>query len=217
MAAKTKLALVFDDGFARSTIATADIFERFGLRATFAVLADTRDFTPGCGDFALWTELQSRGHRIHPHGHTHLDLSTLPLAKAQSEIETCLQIFAENLPGFSPRDRAYHFAYNRASPELCHWLLHEKHFGGVRIGGTGFLSDADLAARVWPSAGDGPHDPFDDLWQRMDRCRELEPPALFYTLHGLDGQEWGAMTSDHLRQILDRIVTSGEFDYWPVP
>ena len=46
MATRTKVALVFDDGFAASSRKTADLFESFGLRAVFSVLADPTNLAP---------------------------------------------------------------------------------------------------------------------------------------------------------------------------
>src|SRR5437870_1705489 len=75
---RTKVGIIFDDGFARSTLATAAIFEQYKLSAVFAVLADPSSFVPGCGDWTMWNDLPRRGHIIHPHGQTHAKLSDLP-------------------------------------------------------------------------------------------------------------------------------------------
>ena len=79
---RTKVGLIFDDGFAKSTLATAAIFEQYKLPAVFAVLADSSSFVPGCGDWAMWNDLQRRGHIIQPHGQTHAKLTDLPLSTA---------------------------------------------------------------------------------------------------------------------------------------
>src|SRR5438093_9066025 len=118
MAAKTKIGILFDDGFARSSVTTAALFEEFGLRATFAVLANPSGFAPQfqLGDFALWNELKSRGHVIHPHGYTHANLRSMSYADAIDELERCLSTFSEKLRGFDAQRALYCFAYNCGTP-----------------------------------------------------------------------------------------------------
>jgi len=67
------VTLSFDDGFERSSIRTAEIFERYGLVAELNVLATGepdeewhREWRKG--DFSLWNELKRRGHHVMPHG-----------------------------------------------------------------------------------------------------------------------------------------------------
>src|SRR5262245_34499580 len=122
---KTKVAIAFDDGFVASSLKTADLFESFGLRAVFSVLADKINFEPDlvvCG-FALWNELQSRGHKIQPHGWRHTNLSQVPHEQALQEIDRCLDIFGEKLVGFDPKRVVYHYAYNSGTPALSQSLL----------------------------------------------------------------------------------------------
>src|SRR3954466_13784355 len=97
-----KVGIVFDDGFAKSSIATAEIFESFGRKAVFAVLAEPQGFVKagGVGDWALWNEMVARGHFVHPHGFTHLKLSDVSPQEAVGEVRRCLDAFAENLGGF---------------------------------------------------------------------------------------------------------------------
>ena len=78
----TKIALVFDDGYAKSCVAVADLFERYRLRAVFAVLAEPAEFLPNLGDWPLWNELAGRGHLIHPHGYNHDSLPDMPFDDA---------------------------------------------------------------------------------------------------------------------------------------
>src|SRR4051812_14059769 len=81
---KTKVGLVFDDGFRKSSVATAAMFERFGLAGVFAVLAEPAGFALkfDVGRFELWNELQARGHVVQPHGYTHANLRDLPHEQA---------------------------------------------------------------------------------------------------------------------------------------
>src|SRR5262249_19244360 len=111
---RTRVGIVFDDGFVKSTLATAELFERFNLPAVFAVLAHPEGFAPQfrVGDFSLWNELQSRGHIIQPHGFTHANLQSMDYPQAVGELEKCLDRFGEKLRGFEPARAVYCFAYN---------------------------------------------------------------------------------------------------------
>src|SRR4051812_42979992 len=94
---KTRIGIIFDDGFAKSTLTTAKLFEQYKLPAYFAVLAEPKDFSPNIvkGDFGLWNELQSRGHVVYPHGFTHTKLSEIPHQQAVDELKRCLDTFSE--------------------------------------------------------------------------------------------------------------------------
>jgi peptidoglycan/xylan/chitin deacetylase (PgdA/CDA1 family) len=213
---RTKVGIVFDDGFRASSLETARIFEHAGLRAVFAVLADPTGFAPNfpVGDFPLWNELQHRGHVIHPHGLHHTNLTTLPLAQATAQIDQCLARFAENLDGFDPRRAVWHYAYNSNTPDTNAYLLNRVR--AVRGQGDGFLDPATLASGAWHSRTFGPGDPTDDLLAHLHLCRTRRPPAFIYSLHGLDGEAWGAVPSATLRRVLDTLLTDEALEYWSV-
>lgn len=69
------VTLRFDDGFKKSSIKTAEIYEKHKLSACINVVASAhmKDFQPPDyhnvprGDFGLWNELQARGHEVMPH------------------------------------------------------------------------------------------------------------------------------------------------------
>jgi peptidoglycan/xylan/chitin deacetylase (PgdA/CDA1 family) len=212
--AKVKFGIVFDDGFRASSVKTADIFERAGLRATFAVLSEPAGFAPNFsfGDFALWNELQSRGHAVHPHGHRHTNLTTVPHDVAVAEVEECLASFSEHLDGFDAGRAIWHYAYNSNTAALDQYLV--TRVRATRGKGTGFLFAEDLRARVLHSRTFGPGDPTEDLLQHVRLCRELRPPAFIYSLHGLDGEAWGAIPGDSLRRILDTVTSDPALEYW---
>src|SRR4030043_2292420 len=74
------ITLSFDDGFEKSSIKTAEIYEKYGLSACINIVAigHTKDPSlPGewhkwqAGDFELWNDLKLRGHEIMPHGYKH--------------------------------------------------------------------------------------------------------------------------------------------------
>ena len=210
----TKVGIIFDDGFEKSSPKTAEMFEQYGLGAVFAVIADITHFTKGAGDWTLWNELQRRGHIVHPHGQTHVKLSDIPPAQAIDSVRQCLQSFEANLEAFDPRQAVYACTYNIGTPEVIEWLL--PRVRAVRIGGNPLLSDSDLASRVWRSAAFGPGDPYEDFLHHIELARKHEPAALLYCLHGLDGEYWGAIPSDHLRRILDTIRDDPQLEYWPL-
>src|SRR6267142_1654717 len=67
------ITLSFDDGFKKSSIRTAEIFEKHKVAACINVIATAHrpDFVlPNefpdwpAGDFGLWNELKQRGHEI---------------------------------------------------------------------------------------------------------------------------------------------------------
>ena len=74
------ITLSFDDGFKKSSLLTARIFEKYKLSACINVVATGHlpDFkspdeyqVTEKGDFALWNELKARGHEVMPHGYKH--------------------------------------------------------------------------------------------------------------------------------------------------
>jgi peptidoglycan/xylan/chitin deacetylase (PgdA/CDA1 family) len=213
---KTKVGIIFDDGFKKSSLTTAKVFEQYQLPAVFAVLANPKGFAPNfeIGEFDLWNELQARGHVVYPHGYTHVKMSEIPHDQAVDQLERCFETFGERLNGFDAKNAVYNFAYNCGTPALCDWLL--PRVRAVRIGGTGFLSETDLKARIWHNVTHGPDDPGPHLLEHLEQCRLRKPPAFFYSLHGIDGEAWGAIALDNLKRVLDLITSNDAFEYWKV-
>ena len=125
------ITLSFDDGFEKSSIETARIYEKHGLSASLNVIATAhlKDFQlPNeyhrwpAGDFKLWNTLQARGHEIMPHGLKHEDLTKCGIPEAKDSVNLCLDIFSRELNGFEPGKSIFHFPYNASSPELEEWL-----------------------------------------------------------------------------------------------
>src|SRR6478736_7341551 len=138
--AKTHVGIVFDDGFARSSLATARLFEEFRLPAVFAVLADRTGLATKheVGDWTMWNELQSRGHIIQPHGFQHVNLRDLAHDAATEQVKRCLDAFTTHLRGFDAKNAVYCCAYNCSTPNLNTWLI--ERVRAVRWGGSGFLT-----------------------------------------------------------------------------
>jgi peptidoglycan/xylan/chitin deacetylase (PgdA/CDA1 family) len=100
------LTLSFDDGFKKSFYQTANIFERYNLRACLNVIAsghlsnfsEPNNYHKDLrGDFNDWNALQKRGHEIMPHTWDHSHVIKLPPQEAKEDMLKCLQYFEENL------------------------------------------------------------------------------------------------------------------------
>jgi peptidoglycan/xylan/chitin deacetylase (PgdA/CDA1 family) len=227
------ITLSFDDGFRASSIRTADIYERAGLRASINVVAAPEAITeesfvgedPGykvapMGDFDLWNELKARGHDIQPHGHRHECFQHYPFEEAQSMIRLCLDLFRENLQGFEPEKAVFNFPYNATTPELEEWLP-----GIVRAfrGGRNFIKNGinplpTAETRVLRTTGFGPANCEEHLDTCIGKLLEQDSGWLVYNTHGLDDEGWGPIGSDYLVRLLDRlqainsvkVVTAGQ-------
>jgi peptidoglycan/xylan/chitin deacetylase (PgdA/CDA1 family) len=209
------VTLSFDDGFTRSSVKTAEIYEKHGLRANMNIVAGPnwllkrepeRAATIQVGDFGLWNELLARGHDIQPHSFSHLNVSQVDLAAGKAEILRCLDTFDEKLAGFDRQRAIYHFAYNRTTPEIEAWLPSEVRAfrGGFVDCGINDLPTRDT--RVLRTTGFGP----ENCEQHLDGCiaELLKRPSgwLVYNTHGLDGEGWGPIGSDYLSRLLDRLL-----------
>lgn len=202
------VTLSFDDGFARSSRDTAEIFERHGLVAELHVVATKAD-DPWhdrwpVGDFVLWNELKARGHHLMPHGYRHADKTAIPLLEAQGLIERCLDVFAAELVGFDASQSSFAFPYNRSSAALETWLA-----GRVRAFRTGGaavmpLPTADQQRVTCVSYGPEPCD--EHLVKTVEEFVAGPPAWLCYNLHGLDGEGWGPVSSETLDRVLEGLV-----------
>lgn len=182
------VTLSFDDGFESSSRRTAEIFERYGLVAELNVLAAPQLAASEnewhrrwpVGDFSLWRELAARGHAVMPHGYRHADKTQLPLAEAQRLIESCLDVFGAELPGFEASRATFAFPYNNSTAELEAWL-------GTRV-------------RAGPGRAD------DHLVKTVESFLAGPPAWLCYNLHGLDDEGWGPVGTDALCGVLKRLL-----------
>ena len=143
------ITLSYDDGFKKSSIRTAEIYEKYGLSAAINVVASAHEkqfelpneyHAWPVGDFDLWNDLQSRGHEIMPHGYNHSNLGELPLEDAQELVNKCLDIFSEKLDGFNAEDSVFNFPYNASNPAIENWL--KAKVRAIRTGGSVVKSPA---------------------------------------------------------------------------
>jgi peptidoglycan/xylan/chitin deacetylase (PgdA/CDA1 family) len=215
------VTLSFDDGFRRSSLKTAEIFERFGLSAAINVVARGHAGEPDegwhtrwpKGDFGLWNELQARGHEIMPHGLVHANKSELPFEEGKRLIESCLQVFANELDGFDATRAVFAFPYNASTPELEAWLVGVVR--GFRTGGKPImpLPQAGQAKISCATFGPGPSD--EHLEALVEQLLAGPSGWLCYNLHGLDGEGWGPLSAATLERLLERLVACEDVHVLP--
>lgn len=218
------ISLSFDDGLRRSCLATARIYETYGLSACFNVIATGHmpSFVPPDpyhvgipkGDFSLWNELQSRGHEIMPHGLDHRNLTSPSFPEAQRSILRCLGIFAAELEGFSPSEAIFNFPYNASTPDLERWL--PTVVKAFRTGGRGInpLPHEGQVRLTCTAHGPG------NCEQHLDGAIEslLSRPSgwLIYNTHGLDDEGWGPIRSSYLERLLGKLRSIDSVAVMPV-
>ena len=207
------VSLSFDDGFRKSFLRIAGIYEKFSLSACFNIIASAH--MPGnqvrddymkqelFGDFGVWNELQDRGHEIMPHGYRHANKANLPPEEGKDLIRRCLDVFTKELRGFDARKAVFNFPYNASSPELEEWLpsvvMAYRTRGGVLNPLPG-RSTVKITTGGWGPSNAEKH---------LDECVEklLAQPAgwMVYNLHGLDEEGWGPIRPAYLEKLLGRL------------
>jgi peptidoglycan/xylan/chitin deacetylase (PgdA/CDA1 family) len=217
------VSLSFDDGFEKSNLKIAEIYENFGLPACFNVLA--REEADGehvddpyhnwpKGDFKLWNELQARGHEIMPHGLIHHNLANMSLADAQRSITRCLEIFAQELENFQAHEAVYNFAYNASTPEIEAWLpslVKAFRTGGDAINPLPYRGQVRLTTSA--------HGPENCEWHLDEYIGKLlaQPSGwLIYNVHGLDDEGWGPIRAEYLEGLLEKLSGIEDVTVLPV-
>ncbi len=216
------ITLSFDDGFEKSSVKTAQIFEKYGLSACINVIATAhlKNFDlPNeyhawkVGDFQLWNDLQARGHEIMPHSYDHQDLSAMPFAEARTSILKCLDVFSKELNGFDAKESVYNFAYNRSTPEIEEWLGTQ--VKAFRTGGPAFNPLPYRGQKKLTCISHGPDNIDQHLGESIDRFLEGEPGWFIYNTHGVDDEGWGPVSSVFLDELIDRLLKRGNVDILP--
>jgi peptidoglycan/xylan/chitin deacetylase (PgdA/CDA1 family) len=206
------VTLSFDDGFERSSIRTAEIFERHALAAELNVVATGHVGGSGDawhdpwrkGDFDLWNELKSRGHVVMPHGYRHANKAELPLDQAQRLIERCLDVFAAELEGFEASRASFAFPYNRSTPALEAWL--RGRVRAFRTGGDPVMPPPRPAQQRVTCVSYGPERCDEHLVRTVEAFLAGPPGWLCYNLHGLDDEGWGPLAGGTLDRLLEDLV-----------
>jgi peptidoglycan/xylan/chitin deacetylase (PgdA/CDA1 family) len=208
------VTLSFDDGFRRSNTRIAEIYERFELRACMNVLAapealvtEQHEWGTNRGDFALWNELQARGHEIMPHGYNHSNKRELGFEKAKASVLRCLDVFAEKLDGFDAKKAVFNFPYNQSTPELEAWL--PEVVRAFRTGGGGLNPLPYPGMTKLTTTGYGPDNCEEHLDGDIERLLAQPEGWLVYNTHGLDEEGWGPIGAGYLEGLLPRLIEKG--------
>jgi peptidoglycan/xylan/chitin deacetylase (PgdA/CDA1 family) len=217
------ISLSFDDGFERSSIRTAEIYEKYKLSACINVIASAhsgRFELPDeyhawqVGDFMLWNDLQDRGHEIMPHGYRHANLTKIPLGEAEELIKKCLDIFSSELNSFKMEEAIFNFPYNASNADVEGLL--KSMVRAVRTGGSAFneLPYPDQFRLTCTSSG--PDNIDEHLGQTISRFLDLPSGWLIYNTHGLDDEGWGPLSSSYLDELLSQLVQLNHVAVLPV-
>ncbi|MCJ8331902.1 MAG: polysaccharide deacetylase family protein [Lentisphaeria bacterium] len=208
------VTLSFDDGFLKSNLKIAEIYERYNLSACFNVIATGADdsfVSPDSGqgnipkgNFELWNDLQSRGHEIMPHGFKHANKSKIPFEEAQTLIIDCLDIFQAKLDGFDPRHSIFNFPYNQSTPELEVWL--PSVLAAYRRSGGGLNQLPYPGMTKLTTTGFGPENCEAHLDQEIEQLLSAPSGWLIYNTHGLDNEGWGPIGTSYLDELLYRLT-----------
>lgn len=206
------VTLSFDDGFKKSSIKTAEIYEKLGLSACINVVASAhmKDFRPPDypevprADFGLWNDLKARGHEIMPHGYRHANKRNLPIAEARDLILRCLDVFDQELRGFDRRRAVFNFPYNASTPVLEKWLPSQ--VLAFRTGGGAInpLPHEGQSRLTCTSFGPGNCEAAID--REIERLLAQESGWLIFNTHGLDDEGWGPIRATYLERLLERLV-----------
>ncbi|MBR9998254.1 MAG: polysaccharide deacetylase family protein [Cyclobacteriaceae bacterium] len=218
------LSLSFDDGFARSFIKTADIYEKYGLKACFNVIASGG--TPGfkgvddyilpgtMGDFDLWNELQDRGHEVMPHSYKHANLTQIPMEEVKDLFTRCMDVFADQLKGFKPENSIYNFPFNASNPEVESWI--GKRVMAFRTAGDLVNPMPDRKRKKLTCISQGPDNIDDYLSAQVDKFLGSAGGWFIFNTHGLDGEGWGPLSSGLLDEMLAEFVEMKHVAVLPV-
>jgi len=207
------VSLSFDDGFRKSFLRIAEIYEKFSFSACFNIIASAH--LPGnqvrddymkqqlFGDFGVWNELQDRGHEIMPHGYRHAHLASLPLAEAKELILRSLEVFAKELRGFDAKKAVFNFPYNQSSAELEEWLpsvVMAYRTKGEILNPVPGPNTVKVTTGGW-----GPDNAEKDVDESVEKLLAQPTGWMVYNLHGLDEEGWGPIRPSYLEKLLGRL------------
>lgn len=215
------VTLSFDDGFRKSSIRTAEIYEKYKLSACINVVASAhrKDFRPPDypdvprGDFGLWNDLKARGHEVMPHGYRHANKQRLPLAEAKDLILHCLDVFDKELKGFDRKQAIFNFPYNASTPELEKWLptqVRAFRTGGGAINPLPYKGQSKLTCTSF-----GPGNCEAAIDREIERLLDKDSGWLIFNTHGLDDEGWGPIRASFLERLLERLLAIESVEILP--
>lgn len=217
------ITLSFDDGFKKSSIRTAEIYEKYKLSSCINIIASAHLQEPGTtdayhlwpvGDFTLWNELKKRGHEIMPHSYRHANLTQMPLEKAKVLVNKCIAVFEEELDGFRTEESVFNLPYNASTPELEAWL--KTRFRAIRTGGNPVNPLPHRGQFRLGCASYGPDNIDEHLEKTINEFLEGPPGWLVYNTHGIDDEGWGPVSAVYLDELLDRLTRLEHVSVLPV-
>jgi len=218
------VSISFDDGFEKSFIKTAEIYEKYKLSACFNIIASAHfdsfippdDYIlPGIvGDFRLWNALLERGHEIMPHGFKHANLAQIPFSDAKDLIKQSLDYFSKNLKDFDTGQSVFNFPFNSSTIELENWL--NETVLAYRTAGNVVNDLPYKGQKKLTCISAGPEN-IDQFFENQLQLFLSEPQGWFiFNAHGLDGEGWGPLSSAYLDELLDRLISMEQVGILPV-
>lgn len=205
------ITLSFDDGFEKSSIRTAEIYEKHGLKSCLNVIASAssdRFRLPNeyhdwpVGDFTLWNDLKKRGHEVMPHSFKHTNLAEIPLEEAKQWVQKCVEVFNQELEGFVEKESVFNLPYNASTPELEQWLV--TRFRIIRTHG-GLYNPLPYQGMVRLGCSSyGPGNIDKHLVESTEAFLQGPPGWFVYNTHGLDEEGWGPLSSGLLDELLGK-------------
>ncbi len=206
------ITLSFDDGFRDSSIRTADIFEKHGLKACLNVLASQESnerfrYDIPTGDFDLWNDIQASGHEIMPHGWNHTNKTEVSFSEAQELFGKCFETFERELDGYKTENAIFNFPYNASNAEIEEWLAPQVR--AYRTGGGFWNSLPNKDTKRLTCSGFGPDCIDEHLIGTIDDFLNQDTyPWMIYNTHGLDNEGWGPVQADTLDTLLERLCST---------
>ena len=217
------ITLSYDDGFEKSSIKTAEIYEKYGLFSCLNIIASAHldQFQlPNeyhkwpVGDFTLWNDLKRRGHEIMPHSYKHTNLAEVPLEEAKEWVYKCVDVFNKELEGFVAKESVFSLPHNASTPELEQWLVTQ--FRIIRTHGGLYNPLPHKGLVRLGCGGYGPGNIDKHLVESIDTFLEGPPGWFVYNTHGLDDEGWGPLSSSVLDELLDKLTGHENVEVLPV-
>lgn len=207
------VSLSFDDGFKKSFLRTAEIYEKFGLSGCFNIIASAhmagnlvrddymsqRQF----GDFGVWNELQDRGHEVMVHGYQHAHKASMSFEQGKELILKSLDVFSKELRGFDPKKAVFNFPYNESTPELEAWLPSVVMAYRTRGGALNPIPGPNT--RKITTGGKGPDNAEGHVDETVKKLLAQPEGWMVFNLHGLDDEGWGPIRPAYLEKLLGRL------------
>lgn len=217
------ITLSFDDGFEKSSIKTAEIYEKYGLSCCLNIIASAHldQFQlPNeyhkwpVGDFTLWNDLKRRGHEIMPHSYKHTNLAEVPLEEAKEWVYKCVDVFNKELDGFVAKESVFSLPHNASTPELEQWLVTQ--FRIIRTHGGLYNPLPHKGLVRLGCGGYGPGNIDKHLVDSIDTFLEGPSGWFIYNTHGLDDEGWGPLSASVLDELLCKLTGLENVEVLPV-